>query len=89
MALTMAVLISAFGGKYKEKILKPIETAQNFFFKILTILMWLSPIASFSAMSFLIGKFIRCYVYFSCSIYIWCTWYYHGYLLCDLFIKKY
>ena len=57
MALTLAVLISAFGGVYKERILKPIETAQNFFFKILTILMWLSPIASFSAMSFLIGKF--------------------------------
>lgn len=57
MALTLAVLISAFGGAYKEKILKPIEAAQNFFFKILTVLMWLSPIASFSAMSFLIGKF--------------------------------
>ena len=57
MALTLAVLISAFGGAYKEKILKPIEIAQNFFFKILTVLMWLSPIASFSAMSFLIGKF--------------------------------
>jgi hypothetical protein len=57
MALTLAVLISAFGGAYKEKILKPLEIAQNFFFKILTVLMWLSPIASFSAMSFLIGKF--------------------------------
>ena len=57
MALTLAVLISAFGGAYKERILKPIETTQNFFFKILTVLMWLSPIASFSAMSFLIGKF--------------------------------
>lgn len=57
MALTLAVLISAFGGAYKERILAPLETAQNFFFKILTVLMWLSPIASFSAMSFLIGKF--------------------------------
>jgi aerobic C4-dicarboxylate transport protein len=57
MALTLAILISAFGGAYKDRILAPIETAQNFFFKILTVLMWLSPIASFSAMSFLIGKF--------------------------------
>lgn len=57
MALTLAILISAFGGERKEKILKPLETAQNFFFKILTVLMWLSPIASFCAMSFLIGKF--------------------------------
>jgi len=57
MALVLAILISAFGGKYKSSILKPLELAQNFFFKILTILMWLSPIASFSAMAFLIGKF--------------------------------
>jgi aerobic C4-dicarboxylate transport protein len=57
MALTLAILISAFGGVYKDRILAPIETAQNFFFKILTVLMWLSPIASFSAMAFLIGKF--------------------------------
>lgn len=57
MALTLAILISAFGGDKKEKILRPLEIAQEFFFKILTILMWLSPIASFCAMSFLIGKF--------------------------------
>lgn len=57
MALVLAILISAFGGKHKASILKPLEIAQNFFFKILTILMWLSPIASFSAMAFLIGKF--------------------------------
>ena len=57
MALVLAILIAAFGGKYKAQILKPLEIAQTFFFKILTILMWLSPIASFSAMAFLIGKF--------------------------------
>ena len=57
MALVLAILISAFGGKHKPTILKPLEIAQNFFFKILTVLMWLSPIASFSAMAFLIGKF--------------------------------
>ena len=57
MALFLAILISAFGGKYKPAILKPLEKAQNFFFKILTLIMWLSPMASFSAMAFLIGKF--------------------------------
>ena len=57
MALVLAILISAFGGKHKPTILKPLEIAQNFFFKILTILMWFSPVASFSAMAFLIGKF--------------------------------
>ncbi|WP_034255315.1 cation:dicarboxylate symporter family transporter [Aliarcobacter lanthieri] len=57
MALSLAILISLFGGKHKPKILKPVEVAQNFFFKILVIIMWFSPIASFSAMAFLIGKF--------------------------------
>lgn len=57
MALTIAILISIFGGKYRPKILKPVEVAQNFFFKILVLIMWFSPIASFSAMAFLIGKF--------------------------------
>ncbi|WP_041666429.1 cation:dicarboxylate symporter family transporter [Sulfurospirillum deleyianum] len=57
MALTIAVLIAAFGNQYKEAILKPLEKAQEFFFKILMVVMWLSPIASFSAMAFLIGKF--------------------------------
>lgn len=57
MALVLAIVISAFGGKHKSAILKPLEKAQNFFFKILTLIMWSSPIASFSAMAFLIGKF--------------------------------
>ncbi|NCB54424.1 MAG: cation:dicarboxylase symporter family transporter, partial [Epsilonproteobacteria bacterium] len=57
MALVIAIGIAAFGEKYKEAILAPLEKVQNVFFKILTILMWLSPVASFSAMAFLIGKF--------------------------------
>ena len=57
MALVLAILISAFGGKHKASILKPLEKAQNFCFKVLTLIMWSSPIASFSAMAFLIGKF--------------------------------
>jgi aerobic C4-dicarboxylate transport protein len=57
MALSLALLISAFAGKFKAKILKPLEKAQDFFFLILKVLMWFSPIAAFCAMSFLIGKF--------------------------------
>ncbi|MFV0481805.1 MAG: cation:dicarboxylate symporter family transporter [Campylobacteraceae bacterium] len=57
MALTLAILISAFGGKYRPVILKPLEKAQDFFFFILKWLMWFSPVASFCAMAFLIGKF--------------------------------
>ena len=33
MALVLAILISAFGGKHKPTILKPLEVAQNFFSK--------------------------------------------------------
>jgi aerobic C4-dicarboxylate transport protein len=57
MALTLAVLISAFAGKFKDKILKPLEFLQNICFFILKIFMWFSPIAAFCAMAFLIGKF--------------------------------
>jgi aerobic C4-dicarboxylate transport protein len=57
MALTFAILISAFAGKIKARILAPLERAQDFFFFVLKMLMWFSPIAAFCAMSFLIGKF--------------------------------
>jgi aerobic C4-dicarboxylate transport protein len=57
MALTFAILISAFAGKYREKILNPLEKLQNICFFVLKILMWFSPVAAFCAMAFLIGKF--------------------------------
>jgi len=57
MALCTAFIISFMGNKYKSRVLRPIEIAQNFFFKILTVLMLFSPVAAFSAMAFLIGKF--------------------------------
>ncbi|MDR2342342.1 MAG: cation:dicarboxylase symporter family transporter [Campylobacteraceae bacterium] len=57
MALVLALLISAFAGRFKEKILKPLEFLQNICFFILKIFMWFSPIAAFCAMAFLIGKF--------------------------------
>ncbi|MGP1450527.1 MAG: cation:dicarboxylate symporter family transporter [Wolinella sp.] len=57
MALVSAFIISFLRHDIKSKILRPLEIAQNFFFKILTILMLFSPIAAFSAMAFLIGKF--------------------------------
>ncbi|PAF43223.1 cation:dicarboxylase symporter family transporter [Helicobacter sp. 11S02596-1] len=57
MAVVIAIVVSFFNQQLKNKIIKPLETAQNFFFKILTILMYYSPIATFGAMAFLIGKF--------------------------------
>ncbi|MDR1554522.1 MAG: cation:dicarboxylase symporter family transporter [Campylobacteraceae bacterium] len=57
MALVLAILISAFAGKFKDRILKPLEFLQNICFFILKLFMWFSPIAAFCAMAFLIGKF--------------------------------
>ncbi|MDR1285709.1 MAG: cation:dicarboxylase symporter family transporter [Campylobacteraceae bacterium] len=57
MALVLAILISAFAGRFKEKILRPFEFLQNICFFILKIFMWFSPVAAFCAMAFLIGKF--------------------------------
>ncbi|MDR1614929.1 MAG: cation:dicarboxylase symporter family transporter [Campylobacteraceae bacterium] len=57
MALTFAILISAFAGRFKKKILKPLEKVQDLFFFILKLFMWFSPVAAFCAMAFLIGKF--------------------------------
>ncbi|PAF50578.1 C4-dicarboxylate ABC transporter [Helicobacter sp. 13S00477-4] len=57
MAVVISIVVSFFRKDIKEKIFIPIEKLQNFFFRILTILIYYSPIASFGAMAFLIGKF--------------------------------
>ncbi|MDR1461336.1 MAG: cation:dicarboxylase symporter family transporter [Campylobacteraceae bacterium] len=57
MALTFAILISAFAGRYREKILRPLEFCQNICFFILKVFMWFSPVAAFCAMAYLIGTF--------------------------------
>lgn len=57
MAIVISIIITFLNKKTKSKILKPVEAAQNFFFRILTYLMYFSPIATFGAMAFLIGKF--------------------------------
>ncbi|PAF42909.1 cation:dicarboxylase symporter family transporter [Helicobacter sp. 11S03491-1] len=57
MAIVVAIVISFFSRPLKNKIIVPLEKLQNFFFKILTFLMYYSPVAAFGAMAFLIGKF--------------------------------
>jgi aerobic C4-dicarboxylate transport protein len=57
MALTFAILISAFAGRFRENILKPLEFCQNICFFVLKVFMWFSPIAAFCAMAYLIGTF--------------------------------
>ncbi len=57
MALVISFILLFFKHDMKQKVLKPVETAQNIFFRILTFLMYFSPVATFGAMAFLIGKF--------------------------------
>lgn len=56
MALCIAIFISIF-IKNREKIIKPFEFVQHYLFKLLLVVMWLSPIATFCAMTFLIAEF--------------------------------
>ena len=57
MAIVTAVIISFLKHDHKSKILKPLEIIQHWVLKLLTILMLFSPVAAFSAMAYLIGKF--------------------------------
>lgn len=57
MAIVLSILISFIKMNIRKKILRPVEFLQKVFFKILTWLMYFSPIATFGAMAFLIGKF--------------------------------
>lgn len=57
MALALAILISLMKPAFKEKALEYFESMQDTFFKVLTILIWYSPLATFGAMAFLIAKF--------------------------------
>ena len=41
----------------RDKILDKFHTLQNYLFKILSIIMWFSPLAAFSAMAFMLGQF--------------------------------
>lgn len=57
MAIVTAVIISFLPHKYKSIIMNPITSLQHVVLKILSIFMWFSPVAAFSAMAYLIGHF--------------------------------
>lgn len=57
MAIVTAFIISFLSHKHKDIIMKPITSLQHIVLKILSIFMWFSPIAAFSAMAYLIGHF--------------------------------
>ena len=57
MALAISIVLLFFNASLRDKIVSKLNIIQKFFFKILVILMYFSPIATFGAMAFLIGKF--------------------------------
>lgn len=57
MAVTVAVVLSFTSPTIKKTALSYLESMQETFFKVLTALIWYSPLATFGAMAFLIAKF--------------------------------
>ena len=57
MALVVAIVLSLLAHDKKQACLKPLEFIQHYVLKLLTLLMLFSPVAAFSAMAYLIGKF--------------------------------
>lgn len=57
MALISAIALSFASKKIKDFFIKPIQKAQHWVLKALSIFMWLSPLAAYCAMAYLIGKF--------------------------------
>ena len=57
MALVVAIVLSFLNNERKKLVLRPLEKIQHYVLKLLAILMLFSPVAAFSAMAFLIGKF--------------------------------
>lgn len=57
MAIVVAILLLFLKQNLRNKIIYFLNIFQKFFFKILILLMYFSPIATFGAMAFLIGKF--------------------------------
>lgn len=57
MALFIAVVLSFAPKEFKQKGVKYFESMQETFFRVLTILIWYSPLATFGAMAYLIAHF--------------------------------
>lgn len=57
MAVIVAITLSFMKPDFKKAALKYFESMQETFFKVLTILIWYSPLATFGAMAYLIAKF--------------------------------
>lgn len=57
IALVSGFILFYAGAKYRNQIMGKLHSIQGVLFKLLSYVMWFSPIAAFSAMSFMIGQF--------------------------------
>lgn len=57
MAVITGFVVYYIAQNQRELVMTKLHTIQNILFKILSIVMWLSPIAAFAAMAFMIGQF--------------------------------
>lgn len=57
MAICCGFILFYAGAKWRETIVVKLHDIQAFLFKLLSIVMWFSPIAAFAAMGFMLGQF--------------------------------
>jgi aerobic C4-dicarboxylate transport protein len=57
LALTSGLLIFYLVPTKRQLVLQQLRLVQHWLFKLLSIIMWLSPAAAFAAMAFMLGKF--------------------------------
>ncbi len=57
MAVFLGFILFYTTKPWRIQVIDGLHIIQNFFFKVLSIIMWLSPLASFAAMSFMVGQF--------------------------------
>ncbi|MFN8789681.1 MAG: cation:dicarboxylate symporter family transporter [Neisseriaceae bacterium] len=57
IAIILGFILFYTTKPWQHKLIFSLHKIQNFFFKILSYIMWLSPFAAFSAMAFMIGEF--------------------------------
>ena len=57
IAICLGFFLFYFGQRWRESIMHNLHVVQGWLFKILSYVMWFSPIAAFSAMAFMLGEF--------------------------------
>lgn len=57
MAIIVGFVLFYLAGSQRNLVMKYLHFIQGWLFKILSVVMWFSPIAAFAAMSFMLGEF--------------------------------